>query len=41
MAYASPLPEPQSLRHDPEVAPFQAAKAAYEMMIKDLDRLEN
>ncbi|MDF1860798.1 MAG: DUF1588 domain-containing protein [Verrucomicrobiales bacterium] len=34
LAIASPLPKPTTLRHDPEIVPAEAAKAAYEKMIK-------
>ena len=40
LAITSPLPEPKTVRHDPEIAPAAAAKAAYEQMIKTKAMIE-
>ncbi|MDC0312225.1 DUF1587 domain-containing protein [bacterium] len=40
LAITSPLLEQKTLRHDPEIAPAEAAKAAYEKMITVKEMLE-
>lgn len=39
-AVVSPLPESKTVRHDPEIAPFEAAKAAYEKMVKTKELID-
>lgn len=39
-AYAAPAPKPDTIRHDPEIAPAKAAKAAYEQMVKTKELIE-
>ena len=40
LAITSPLPEQRTLRHDPEIAPAEAAKVAYEKMIEVKEMIE-
>ncbi len=39
-ALTAPLPKSGTIRHDPEIAPFQAAKAAYETMVKTKELID-
>jgi len=36
----SPLPEPSPLRHDPEIVPFETARAQYEQMVKVMELID-
>jgi len=36
----SPLPEPSPLRHDPEILPFETAKAQYQQMVKVMELID-
>lgn len=40
LAYTSPLPSPTTLRHDPEIRPFEEAKAKYEQMAKVMELID-
>lgn len=36
----SPLPRPTPLRHDPEIVPFESARAQYEQMVKVMELID-
>ncbi len=36
----APLPKPAPLRHDPEIVPFETAKAQYEQMVKVMELID-
>lgn len=40
LAYTSRTPAPTTIRHDPEIAPFKAAKAAYIKMVKVMQLID-